>query len=99
VDAAFRSPSGKLYLFQGGEYIRISAGVTVDPGYPRPILGNWPGLTWSNIDSVTDFNGDGHVYFFKGAYYWKYSLGTNGTAEGVVGAPLLIVGRWKGVTF
>ena len=44
IDAALYSGS-KCYFFAGGEYIRVTRGVTgpgtIDPGYPRPIAPNW----------------------------------------------------------
>jgi len=99
VDAAIRFPGNRQYFFRGKEYLRLSyGGVAVDPGYPRLIAGNWPGLPWTSIDYVVDKSGDGFVYFFKGKSFVKYSIGTV-QAEGVIRGITPIVGTWKGVTF
>jgi hypothetical protein len=102
VDATIRWTNGAYYLFRGTEYLRIPSGSTrVDDGYPRAIAGNWPGLTWTNIDYVTTFTAERTIYFFKGPSYWRYYMGdaATGANEGVVASPVPIVGRCKGVTF
>ncbi len=45
IDAAVNWGNGKAYLFKGAEYIRhdIASG-NIDPGYPKPIAGNWGGV-------------------------------------------------------
>lgn len=42
-DSMAALPNGKIYIMRSGQYIRYSdpSGNTVDPNYPRPILGNW----------------------------------------------------------
>src|SRR5262249_16069357 len=46
VDAAVEWPSnGKAYFFKDNVYVRIDLGSkNVDPGYPLPIEGYWPGI-------------------------------------------------------
>ncbi|HEY1065036.1 MAG TPA: hemopexin repeat-containing protein [Pirellulales bacterium] len=45
IDALVMGDNGKLFVFQGDQYVRFD--ITTDkqdPGYPKPIAGNWPGL-------------------------------------------------------
>ena len=52
IDAAVVWNNGKAYFFKGSQYIRYDiAGDLVDPGYPAPIKGNWPGLWENGIDA------------------------------------------------
>jgi len=47
VDAAiWNDKNNKIYFFKDDEYIRVDPNNSwnVDSGYPKPILGNWPGL-------------------------------------------------------
>ena len=46
IDAAlWRQSNGKIYLFKGNQYVRISKVEDgMDAGYPKPIAGNWPGM-------------------------------------------------------
>ena len=39
----WRKSNDKIYFFRGDQYVRLTDTV-VDPGYPRPIAGNWNGL-------------------------------------------------------
>ena len=89
LDAALHSkPNKKLYFFKGSEYIRVDPNNAwnVDPGYPKPIAGNWPGFPadFSNgVDAAewSDFNQ--RIYFFRGTRYvrvnpsnsWKLDAG------------------------
>jgi hypothetical protein len=94
--AAVRWTNGKVYMFRGDEYLRISSGVTVDPDYPRPIEGNWdiPSPFTSGIDYVLLWSNN-KAYFFRGTKYVRMDL----TTELTDGGPSLIVGRWPGVPF
>ena len=52
VDAAVVWNADKAYFFKGNQYIRYDIpSDRVDPGYPAPIQGNWPGLWADGIDA------------------------------------------------
>ena len=45
IDAAVNWGNGKAYLFRGDKYVRYDIFTDrVDPGYPLPIAGYWPGM-------------------------------------------------------
>jgi hemopexin len=89
----------KAYAFSGANYVRYEAGNPtlgiaegVEPGYPVPIAGNWPGLP-DNLDAAVNW-GTGKLYFFKGADYYRYDM----TADAVdAGYPKSISGNWPGL--
>lgn len=98
VDAAVNWGNGKAYLFKGGEYIRHDiANDTIDPGYPKPIAGNWPGIAGTiferDIDAAINW-GNGKVYWFKDDCYGRLDIGTKALDSGY---PKLIAGNWPGV--
>jgi hypothetical protein len=95
VDAAIRWDNGRVYMFRGSEYLRITSGVTVDAGYPKPISGNWSIPYTSGFDYVLIWPND-KAYFFKGTQYARYDLASDTTDSGY---PLDIVGRWPGAPF
>ncbi|MEO5681795.1 MAG: hemopexin repeat-containing protein [Chitinophagaceae bacterium] len=96
IDAAFwRESNGKIYMFKGSQYVRISnVSEGVDPGYPRSIAGNWNGLPASyatGIDAVL-MRWDNHkIYFFKGKRYVRYD---DAGAMVDPGYPTTINGNW-----
>jgi hypothetical protein len=97
VDAAFYYPGNeKFYLFKGSEYSRHSAGGAVDPGYPRPIAGNWSQFPaeWAatGVDAAVWSPENNKVYFFKGDSYSRASWGENMDA----GYPAAIADAWSG---
>lgn len=74
VDAAYRSPDGKLYLFSDDQYVRYS-GLSreyVDQGYPKNTLRNWnqehqiqlPAEIRRKVDSIF-VDVDGKTYLFS----------------------------------
>jgi hypothetical protein len=66
--------NAKAYFFKGNQYIRYDiAADKVDPGYPKPISGNWPGLWSDKIDAAVVWP-NGKAYFFRGAQYMRYDL-------------------------
>src|ERR1043166_2757166 len=96
VDAAVSWGDGKAYFFRGGEYLRYDiAGDRVDPGFPKPIAGNWHGFPagWgSGIDDVVNW-GNGKVFFFKGGEYLRYDVDADSVDPGY---PQSIAGgNWK----
>jgi Hemopexin len=101
VDAAVVWDSQKAYFFKGKEYVRYNIDPSnegVDPGYPKPIQGNWPGLAEAfpdGIDAVLVWP-NGKAFFFKGDRYVRYTM--NPANEGVdPGYPQPIQGNWKGL--
>ena len=97
VDAALRWDDQRAYLFSGSDYFRFNLKTgRMDPGYPRPIAGSWPGLSFtSGIDAAVMWN-NGHAYFFKGSKYVKYRVSPEGQ---VPGYPRDIAGNWDGLAF
>lgn len=79
IDTAFEAGNGKAYFFKGDQYLRYDmASGAADPGYPKPIAGNWPGLQQfaggaRDLDAVM-FVLSSRIYFFKGDQYIRYNL-------------------------
>lgn len=77
-DAGAVAPNGKLYFFRQNRYTRLSLpGRTLDPGYPKPIAGNWAGMPADfadGVDAVATI--DGKLYFFRGAHCVRYTMGS-----------------------
>ena len=77
VDGALWSGTNqKIYFFKGSEYIRVDPnnGFNVEPGYPKSIGANWPGLPASFQAGINDalWNGkSNNIYFFKRSEYVK----------------------------
>jgi hypothetical protein len=81
-DAAILWPNGKVYFFRGSEYYAFDIGQnTVLPGYPKPVLPNWPGLDVSAIDSAVVWP-NGKAYFFRGDRYYGYDIANNAVDPG-----------------
>jgi Hemopexin/Astacin (Peptidase family M12A) len=93
VSAAVLWTNGKAYFFKGNQYIRYSlSGDKVDPGYPKAIAGNWPGLWADNIDAAVVWP-NGKAYFFRGPNYMRYDIATDKVDSGY---PKAITGNWPG---
>jgi Hemopexin len=90
-------PNGKVYFFKGLMYMQYDVGADrVDPGFPRPIQGNWPGFPASfaaGVDAATVWN-NGKVYFFRGSEYIRYDIATDKTDAGY---PRPIKDDWPGL--
>ncbi len=88
-------PNGKLYATYGSKYVRMSVpDLKTDPGYPKPIRGNWGALPESfnqGFDSMSVLS-NGALYVTKGPYYVKYSDPSGSTVA--PGYPKLIRGNW-----
>ncbi|TFG69233.1 MAG: hypothetical protein E4H27_07300 [Anaerolineales bacterium] len=96
-DASVVAPNNKLYIFRGPEYIRITPGQGLDPGYPRNIAenwGNWPDEFADGIDAVMRYTDD-KLYFFKGSKYLRYTPGV-GVDDGF---PKSIAEGWPFIRF
>ena len=65
---------------------------SVDPNYPRPIAGNWPGLWTSGIEAGVVWP-NGKAYFFKGSEYIRYDIASD---RADFGYPRQIRGNWTG---
>ncbi len=103
VDSAVVWPNGNIYFFDGSQYYRYNiATERVDPGYPKPIQGNWPGLDPGVQGAIVwpvPVNGRVKAYFFKGSMYYTYNVvGDPLVPEGVEpGSPRPIAPNWRGV--
>lgn len=74
LDAVVNWANGKLYAFSGPNYYRYDITLQrVDPDYPRPIAGNWPGVWSAGIDDVL-YQGGQYAYFFRGDSYVRYDV-------------------------
>jgi hypothetical protein len=87
----------KAYLIFGSRYVRYDAMAdSVDPGYPKPIAGNWAGFSeigfQDNLDAAAEWP-NGKVYFFKGNQYARYDIAGNRIDSGY---PLSIESQWAG---
>ncbi|MCW2917314.1 MAG: hypothetical protein JWN52_5382 [Actinomycetia bacterium] len=76
LSAAFTAPSGELYAFHGGQYVRYSAPLLdlADEGYPRTVRDDWGDLP-PDFEAGPDgaFVLDGRTYLLKDDRYVRYS--------------------------
>ena len=99
-DAALSTgANSKVYLFKGSQYVRVNPdnGWKPDPGYPKPIAGNWPDMPasfTSNIDAAIYTEKNNKIYFFKGDDYVRVDPANGWKAE--AGYPKPIAGNWGG---
>jgi hypothetical protein len=90
-----KSLKNKIFLFSGDKYFRYDLlKKEMDYGYPMPIRGKWPGLTFDRIDAVLNV-GTEKVYFFRKEWYTCYNL----TKNKVECPPKLIREGWPGFIF
>jgi hypothetical protein len=93
VDAWVLWTNGRAYFFKGNQYLRYNVAFDkVDPGYPVPIAGNWPGLWADNIDAAVVWP-NSKAYFFKKAQYIRYDIAKDKADPGY---PIAIAGNWPG---
>jgi hypothetical protein len=95
VDCAlvWKNDNGIVYFFKGNQYLMYNwYADQIEAGYPKPIAGNWGGLT-AGMDGgmVWDY---GKAYFFKGGQYWSFDLTHN---QLDLGYPLPIATGWEGI--
>ena len=69
-DTIFHTGDGSYYVFKGSNYWKLTED-SVEPGYPRKISEDWPGLP-NNIDAAVTWTDNQKTYFFKGSQYWKF---------------------------
>jgi len=80
IDAAF-DKGDKAYFFMADQYIRYDlVADRADPGYPRPIAGNWIGVRWRDLDATARTSAR-DVYFFKGSEVLRYDLERDTVAQ------------------
>jgi hypothetical protein len=93
VDAEVVWNHQKVYFFKGDQYLRYDiAADRVDPGYPLPIAGHWPGLWTNHIDAGVVWP-NGKAYFFRGSQYIRYDIATDKADPGY---PADIKNGWPG---
>ncbi len=96
IDAAVYShKKNRGYFFEGSKYYRFEPGARVDPGYPKPIAGNWkrlPASFASGIDAAVEDPTNRKLYLFKGRQYVRFTLDRGMDA----GYPKPIHGNWDG---
>ncbi|MFC4118573.1 hemopexin repeat-containing protein [Nonomuraea zeae] len=78
IDTAFAAPTGELYAFRAGQYVRYRPGETefVAEGYPRTVKDDWgdlPGRFEEGPDGAFVF--EGRTYLCRGEEYVRYSGG------------------------
>lgn len=84
----------KAYLFTGDQFLCLDLGSgQLDPGFPKPVAGNWPGLQAMNLDAAVNW-GNGKCYFFSGDRYVRYDV-AGGKVDS--GYPRPIAGSWPGL--
>ena len=89
-------PNGKIYFFDGSSYYSFDIGSErMDPGCPRPICGNWPGLEdiAGRIQGAVAWP-NGLAYFFSGDSFYTFDIAQNQTRPP---GPLPVSLNWKGV--
>ena len=92
IDAAlWRTSNQKVYLFKGGQYVRLT-GVTMDDTYPLPVS-NWnlPDDWSSGIDAALMRLDTGQIYFFRGRRFIQMTSVSDGPDGGY---PTWIDRRW-----
>lgn len=100
IDAAlWNGKSNTIYFFKGKEYIRINPANNwnIDPTYPKPIKGNWPGFPWTfnnGINAALWCEANKKAYFFNGKKYLRVDPFNDWNVE--PGYPKLISGNWPG---
>ena len=87
VDAAVYTPTNqRIYFFRGAEYLRVDPNNAwvVEPGYPKPIAGNWPGFPAdfaAGVDGAAWGESNQRVYFFKGTRYIRVNPASGWAVE------------------
>jgi hypothetical protein len=101
IDAVLWSDKNqKIYFFKGSNYIRVDPNNSwnVDPGYPKPISGNWPGFPSSfasGVDAALGSKPNNKIYFFKGSQYIRVDPNNSWNVD--PGYPKQISSNWHGM--
>jgi GH24 family phage-related lysozyme (muramidase) len=98
IEAAANWGNGKVYFFKGNQYLRYDiAANAADPGYPRTIAGNWPGVAEAGFDGIDAAIvwPSGKAYFFRGDSYVRYDRAADKVDDGY---PRPIAGNWPGLS-
>ncbi|WP_304517935.1 hemopexin repeat-containing protein [Cecembia rubra] len=97
--ALWNGKSDRIYFFKGNQYVRVDPknNWNIDPTYPKPIKGNWPG--WpasfeSGIDAALWSKPNNKVYIFKGNQFLR--IDPNNSWKVDSGYPKSIAGSWTG---
>lgn len=86
----------KLFLLRKDRVVRLDVDRDeVDPGYPRLVSEEFPGLPFARVDATLEVGRD-TIFFFSGNKYVRFNLRTNSVDEGY---PDYIHRRWQGVMF
>ena len=104
IDAALNWGNGQIYWFKGPNYMRLgwtpAGGWVMDPGYPKPIAGNWPGVAGTGLENGIDAAinwGNGNRYWFKNDQYIRMIEDSSGKKSMDTGYPKPLAGNWSGV--
>jgi Hemopexin len=92
-------PNGKVYMFQGADYIRYDFRTGALDQAALPIAPtNWPMLRGTAPDAAFHL-GFGKVYFFYGDEYVRFDIGLNTVEPEYLppNPPTKIAGRWPGL--
>lgn len=101
-----RNGRSVAYFFRDDQYIRFDVkNHRADPGYPKPIAGNWPNFKFPDgIDGAIAWprriDGRSVVYFFKGDQYMRYDVDADrgdDQSEGGLVYPAAVAGSWSGL--
>lgn len=101
-----RSGKTVAYFFRDDQYIRFDVKRhRADPGYPKPIAGNWPNFKFpGGVDGAvawpTEIEGKTVVYFFKDDEYMRYDVDADAAddqSEGGLGYPAEVAVNWAGL--
>jgi len=71
IDVIVTDKEGRTYVFQGHEYWVLDQAGGLQPGFPRRISDDWPGIP-NNLNAAFSWT-NGKIYFFKGSQYWRAS--------------------------
>jgi hypothetical protein len=90
-------PSGNVYVFKGGDYMRMDKSGNVAAGYPRVVsTETWPGLFIDGFYGALQFGQTNKYYFFREDGYLRYDATADKVDDGY---PLSCdASTWPGLT-